>query len=132
MFSIVYLRYSDLFDEKPTLAALKKKLRQFKLSNIVLDLSRINVLLGRERMLGGGRKGMQDLQGLLIANYIDDEILEGRLKPRFGTRMRDESPIFSRQQALTLIRLCSLVCSEDAPLLADGKMRGGTNLGGAP
>lgn len=129
MISIVYLRYSDLFDEKPTLAALKKKLRQFKLSSVVLDLSRINVLLGREVMLGRGRKSMQDLQGLLVENYIDDEILEGRLKPRFGSQMRDESPIFNRQQALTLIRLCALVCSEDAPLLAHGKTPEGYELG---
>jgi hypothetical protein len=129
MFSGTYIAYSDLCDEKLPLATLKRRLRQFKLSNTIFTLSRINVLLGRQRMLGEGREAMQDLQGRLVANYIDDELLEDRLKPRFGPLKRDERPLFSRQQILNLIRHCALVCQESGSMIPDGKTPGGYELG---
>lgn len=124
----VYIRYSDLFDQKLSSAALRKELCQFKLSDLIVRLAQINILLARE-MLAGDDKGMQELQGFLVANFIDDEILEGRLKPRFGQAQRDERPIFTRQQMLALMRLSALVCSESALMVADGKQPGGYALG---
>lgn len=129
MMSGTYISYSDLCDQRLPLATLKTKLRQFKLSNVIFTLSRINVLLGRQRMLGEGREAMQDLQYRLVANYVDDELLEGRLKPRFGQLKTDEHPLFIRQQILGLIRLCALVCRESAATITDGKTAGGYALG---
>jgi hypothetical protein len=65
-------------------------------------------------MLREGKDNQIELQELLIRNYIDPELLEGRIKPRFGSG-RDERPIFLRQQILNLLRMCILLCREDAP-----------------
>lgn len=129
MLGSTYIRYSDLCDQSLPLATLKKKLRQFKLSSVIFTLSRINVLLGRQRMLSEGREAMQELQGLLVSNFIDDDLLEGRLKPKFGHCKSDEHPIFLRQQILNLLRLCALVCQENAPVITDGKTSGGYEFG---
>ena len=124
-----YMRYCDLFDERSRLATLRRKLRQFKLSNVVFTLSRISVLLGRQRMLRENKDKPRELQELLISNYIDPELLEGILKPRFGHLGADERPIFFRQQILNLLRMCVLLCREDAPITTEGKSRGGYELG---
>lgn len=58
----------------------------------------MNVLLGRQRMLREGREPMQDLQGQLIANYVEDEVLEGKLKPKYGSSKTDECAVFTRPQ----------------------------------
>jgi hypothetical protein len=125
----IYIRYSDLCEQKLPLATLKKRLRQFKLSNVMFHLSRMNVLLGRNRMLRESREKMHDLQGRLIVNYIDDELLEGKLKPKYGHSKTDEETVFLRQQILNLLRLCASVCRESATLIADGKTPGGYELG---
>lgn len=124
-----YLRYSDIVNQKLPLTTLKKKLRQFKLSNVMFTLSRVNVLLGRQRMLREGREEMKDLQYRLIANYIDDQLLEDKLKPQFGHLKVDEHPVFLRQQILGLLRQCALVCRESATVLTDGKTPGGYEFG---
>jgi hypothetical protein len=123
-----YIRYSDLFDQKLSLAVLKKELRRFKLSDLIVRLAQINILLAREEWAGDD-KGMADLQGFLVANFIEDEILEGRLKPRFGQYLRDERPIFTRQQMLALMRLSALVCSETGRVIPNAKEAGGYALG---
>jgi hypothetical protein len=125
----LYISYSELFGQKPPLSSLKMALRQFKLSDALFHVSRMNVLLGRNRMLGEGREAMQELQGQLVANYIDDEILEGKLKPIFGPFKRDERAVFVRQAALGLLRLIALVCEESAATIAVGKTPGGYQLG---
>src|SRR6267142_3638452 len=124
-----YLRYCDVFDERSRLATLKQRLRQFKLSNVVFTLSRISVLLGRQRILHEGKNKPRELQELLISNYIDPELLEGSLKPKFGHLRADERPIFFRQQILNLLRMCILLCREDAPTTTEGKSPGGYELG---
>jgi hypothetical protein len=115
----IYLRHSDLFGQRPYLATLKKKLRQFKLSDVVFTLSRINVLLGRQRMLREGNEGQRKLEELLRANYIEPDLLKGL----------DGRPIFFRQSILNLLRLCILVCSEAASVVTKGKSPGGYELG---
>ncbi|MDQ1638362.1 MAG: hypothetical protein QOF62_1701 [Pyrinomonadaceae bacterium] len=129
MTGYVYLRYCDLFDERSRLITLKQKLRQFKLSNIIFTLARISLLLGRQGMLREGKDNQRQLQELLISNYIGPELLEGNLKPRFGHFGADERPIFFRQQILNLLRMCVLLCREDAPMTTEGKSRGGYELG---
>lgn len=125
----IYIRYSDLYGERCSLATLKKDLRQFNLSNVLFHVSRMNVLLGRQRMLREGRAAMQDLQGQLIANYIDDEILEGKLKPKFGRAKTDECAVFTRLQGLGLLRLIAMESKESGSIVADGKTNGGYILG---
>jgi hypothetical protein len=142
MLGQVYLRYSDRFGKKPHSATLKKKLGQFKLSNLVLTLARINVLLGWRRMLGENREDKKSLQGLLVANFIDDDLLNaplppqlaneflaGHPSPQLGHLPPDLVPIFSRQQVLNLLRLGILFCNEQGTLLTDGKTAGGRDLG---
>lgn len=129
MIGHVYLRYCDLFDERSRLITLKQKLRQFKLSNVIFTLARISLLLGRQGMLREGKDNQRELQELLISNYIGPELLEGNLKPRFGHLGADECPIFFRQQILNLLRMCVLLCREDAPMTTEGKSRGGYELG---
>lgn len=126
----IYIRYSALFDEQVIpLTTLKKHLRQFNLTNALFHVSKMNVLLGRQRMLREGREAMQKLQGLLIANYVDDEILEGKLRPQFGPSKTDECCVFTRQQSLSLIRLIAQECTESGAMTADGKSSGGFLLG---
>lgn len=124
-----YLTYCDLFDERSRLATLKQQLRQFNLSNVIFTLARISVLLCRQGMLRESKDKQRELQELLISNYIDSELLEGSLKPRFGHLGADERPIFFRQQILNLLRMCILLCREDAPLTTEGKSLGGYELG---
>lgn len=124
-----YIRYSDLFNEKPSLATLKKELRKFDPANVLFHLTRMNVLLGRQRMLREGREAMQKLQGQLIANYIDDEILEGKLKPKYGSTKTDECSVFTRQQSLGLLRLIATEWKDTGAITAEGKTCGGYALG---
>jgi hypothetical protein len=125
-----YIRHSDLFDEQVVpLPRLKKQLRRFNLSNALFHVSRMNVLLGFQRMLREGREAMQKLQGHLVNNYIDDEILEGKLKPLFGPSKRDECSVFTRQQSLALLRLIAQECKDSETMMADGQTPGGYLLG---
>jgi|SRR5215213_384136 len=125
----IYIRYSDLFDQPFSLATLKKELRQFKLSNVLFHVARMNVLLGRHRILRENREAMQDLQGQLIANYIDDQILEDKLKVKFGRFKMDEYAVFTRLQCLGLLRLIASESKESASITSEGKTPGGYSLG---
>lgn len=142
MLGQVYLRHSDVFGKKPHLSTLKKKVGQFKLSNLIFTLARINVLLGWQRMVGESREQRQKLQGLLVANFIDDDVLKaplgspladefvaGNPLPQVGHLPSDHVPIFSRQQILNLLRLGILLCHEHGSSLTDGKTAGGRDLG---
>src|SRR2546427_1685381 len=141
MLGQVYFRYSDRFGTRPHSATLKKKLGEFKLSNLIFTLARINVLLGWQRLFGES-DDKKKLQGLLVANFIDDDILnaplqpllaneflKGQQSPQVGHLPADQVPIFSRQQTLNLLRLGMLLCDEQGPLLTDGKTAGGRELG---
>lgn len=125
----VFLRYSDLFDEKIPVQTLKKHLRRFKRSDIIHHLSRINALLASNAVFGSNKKEMQQLQYTFTHNYIDEQTFQERILPRFGRHNVDETPIFTRLSILYLIRLCILNCSENATLLAGGGTKGGFLLG---
>jgi hypothetical protein len=125
---LVYIRYSDLFDERPPLSKVQTILKRFKLSQTFFRLAQINVLLARE-MLKRDKEGMQHLQGSLISTFVDDETWEQRLKPRYGPAKRDESPIFTRQAALALLRKCTLHSSADGELTGDDEGSGAYELG---
>lgn len=129
MTGLIYLRYSDLFDEKPHLQTLKKHLRRFKRSDILHHLSRINTFLSNDRMMSGKASETQALHGALMRNYIDRDIYLNRILPRYGNEKLNEVFIFNRLGVLYLFRLAVLVCSEDAELLADGGTEGGHLLG---
>ncbi|MEK6320216.1 MAG: hypothetical protein AABN33_00890 [Acidobacteriota bacterium] len=107
---------------------MQKILRRFQLSNAFFRFAQINVLLSLE-MLMRNKEGMQNLQGALISTFIDDETLEQRLKSRYGPAKRDESPIFTRQAALTLLRKCILYCYGNGELTGDDEGSGAFELG---
>lgn len=113
MESIVYLRYSDLFDQRIPLPTLKKKLRQFNLTNLLITLSRINILLCRQHTLDRSTKKRGELQSLLADHYMSDETLYSKLKNKYDPSF---NPIFTRQQMLFLFRLSILTCSENTSL----------------
>ncbi|MDX6527727.1 MAG: hypothetical protein QOH41_17 [Blastocatellia bacterium] len=125
----IYLRHQDLFDKRSRLSTLKRRLGQFNLSNVLFTLTRINVLLSRQAILRENKEKQQGLQELLISNYLDPDLVEGILKPRFGHFSADERPIFFRQQILNLLRMCILICREDATMTTEGKSRGAYELG---
>jgi len=112
MHHFVYIRYSDLFDERPPLSSIRVILRRFKRSQAFLRIAQINVLLSRE-MFMKDKDGMQKLQGSLLATFFDDEVFERRLKARYGPAKMDESPVFTRQAALALLRKCTLHSNVD-------------------
>ena len=108
----VYIRYSDLFDERLPLSSIQVILKRFKRSQAFLRMAQINVLLSRE-MLMRDKEGMQKLQGSLLATFLDDETFERRLKARYGPAKMDECPVFTRQAALALLRKCTLHSNVD-------------------
>jgi len=120
-----YIGYLELFGERVPISGIKKRLRAFKLSNIVGELAWINTLL---TISLHDDKKLRKVQGLLVANLIDDEILD-TLKRKFGPEMMEQRPVFFPQQILTLLRVSLLVCTEDASLIADGKTEAGYTLG---
>src|SRR5437899_10136448 len=124
-----YLRHEDLFGERSHLSTLKSKLRQFKLSNVLFTLTRINVLLGRQAILRENKEKQRELQELLISNYLDPNLLRSVPKAKFDSLSADERPIFFRQQILNLLRMCILACREDATMTTEGKSRGAYELG---
>jgi hypothetical protein len=120
-----YIGYFELFGERVPLREIKKRLRAFKLSNIVGELARINTLL---TISFHDDKKLQKVQSLLVANLIDDEILDA-IKRKFGSEKMEQRPVFFPQQILTLLRMSLLVCTENASLIADGKTEAGYTLG---
>lgn len=119
----VALRYSHLFGNKAPFPTVKKVLRQFNLSSVVVALSQINTLIAIAKV---NDEASSNLSDYLIDNYFDAEI---RNNPKFIEARRAGDSIFGRQQLLTLIRLCFLECSDDGTLLADGHTPGGYELG---
>ena len=117
------LRYSDLFGNKIPLQSVKKVLRRFNLSSVVIALSQINTLIAIAKL---NNEGFSNLSDYLVDNYFDEEI---RNNPKFIESRRAGHSIFGRQQLLTQIRLCFLECSDDGALLADDHTPGGYELG---
>jgi hypothetical protein len=93
------MRYCDLFDERSRLATLRRKLRQFNLSNVVFTLSRISVLLGRQRMLRENKDKPRELQELLISNYIRICELD-RLLESSHSRIEKVTPVLIVQESI--------------------------------
>lgn len=133
MLSYVYIRYADVTGRQAHLTALKKALGKLKLSSTLFALSRINVLLGRQRMMREGATDGRNLQNILVANYIDDELLRGIERTIVRLRSSHDGPsefaVFTRQQMLNLLRLCILVGREESLVTVDGKTYGGYELG---
>ena len=90
------------------------------------QLAQMNSLLS---LSGNLPERLQYLQGRFCANFLDEQLYEGRLQTKFGRVKSDERPVFFRQQLLFLLRLCALECSENAPLIVDGKTEAGFELG---
>lgn len=119
------IAYSELFDCKVTMAALKKEMRSFKRSYVINQLAQINILVTITlKSTDDFRKVHRKLMDLFI-----DEETEAILRVRFGGDTAERRPLFFRQQILALMRLCSLECSEDAPLQPDGGTDAGFALG---
>ena len=116
------LRYSDL-GQKVSLPRLKKELRKFKLSSVLVALAQINTLVSLKKV---NREGFSNLSDYLVDNYFDLDI---RSDPKFAAAIKSGHPIFGRQQLLALMRLCALECGENGTLLADGHTAGGYALG---
>lgn len=88
-----YIGYFEIFGKSVLLREIKKRLRAFKLSNLVGELARINTLL---TISLHDDKKLQKVESLLVANLIDDEILD-TLKREFGPEMMEQRPVFFPQ-----------------------------------
>jgi hypothetical protein len=120
-----YISYFELFGERVPLRKIKKQLRDFKLSSAAYQLAQMNTLLVLSLH---SNEQLQKVQGLLLANFLDDEIFNA-LKTKFGPTKMDERPVFMPQQILTVLRMSLLISTEDGSLLADGKTNGSYSLG---
>lgn len=133
MLNYVYIRYADVIGRRAHPATLKKALGELKLSSALFALSRMNVLLGRQRMMREGATERRRLQNILVANYIDDELWRGIERTIVKFRTAADGPVefavFTRQQMLNLLRLGILVGREDSSLTVDGKTSGAYQLG---
>lgn len=133
MLGYVYIKYSDIVGRRPHLNTLKKTLRQLKLSSTLFALTRINTLLGRQKIMDEGPSAMRDLQSLLVTNYIDDilraEIETAIRRFRNAASAPSQFAVFTRQQILNLLRLAILVCKEESSVLVDGQTVGAYQLG---
>lgn len=119
-----YLTYSYLYNQKTHFQTLKKKLRQFKSSDILLHLARINTLFFYYANFKSERE-YWELQNILKENFISKEIQRDIVRKPMAKDMF----VFTRQQILFLMRLSILNCSDDALLLAEGGTDGGFELG---
>ena len=113
----------QIYGQKVSLDDLKAMVRQFKFSNVVFTLAQINVLLSLKDF---HPDHFSDLEGFLIANFIDDETLN---HPEFINAQNSKQPFFGRHQILPLLRLCAFECSEEGTVIPDGKTEGGYLLG---
>lgn len=123
----VVLRYSDLFDKRISLQNLKKLVKEFKRKNLITQLSTINSFLSGYAL--GSDDEVVSLQERLVSNFIGEDILEQKIKPRFGNESPANIVAFSRLTITYLARLCILNCSELSELIPDGKNAGGHQLG---
>jgi hypothetical protein len=120
-----YIGYFELFGERVSLNEIKKRLRAFKLSNVVGELVRLNTLLVLS--LHNDKK-LRMAQRRLAQNFLDKDIWVA-LKSKCGPEMMEQRPVFFPQQILTLLRMSLLVCTENASLIAEGKTDAGYALG---
>lgn len=123
----VVLRYSDLFDEKISLQTLRKFVKEFKRINLITQLSIINSFLSG--FAHGKDNEIELLQERLISNFIDENILEEKIKPKYGNESPANFVVFARLTIAYLARLCILNCSESSELVPHGKNAGGYQLG---
>jgi hypothetical protein len=91
------LRYSDL-GQKVSLPGLKKELRKFNLSSVLVALAQINTLVSLKKV---NREGFSHLSDYLVDNYFDLDI---RSNPKFVAARHSGHPIFGRQHLLALMR----------------------------
>jgi hypothetical protein len=127
MIAGVVLRYSDLFDKRVSLQNLRKLVKQFNGIHLLTQLSAINSFLSRYDLRDNNEA--EALQGRLIANFIAEDILEQKIKPRYGNESLAYISAFTRLTISYLARLCILNYSESSKLIPDGKQEGGYQLG---
>jgi hypothetical protein len=109
----VIFSYSDIFDRQPTKAELITLVEKIPLRHAIFVISRINLAL-RYAMQGEGRTNFRNVQELLIAAHMDDEIL-GVLKARFPTVKCDDRPMFLPNNVLNVLRIVLTHCDPAPP-----------------
>lgn len=123
----IVLRYSDLFDKRISLQNLRKLVKEFKGINLITQLSTINSFLSGFAL--GSDNEVVSLQERLIANLISENILEEKIKPKYGNESPANIVAFTRLTIAYLARLCILNYSESSELIPHGKTEGGYQLG---
>jgi hypothetical protein len=125
----MYVRFSDLFDEKVAIPTLKKMLRQFKRSDVIYRLAGINATIARVEFQGTSSQKRVELQCDLTREFLDGEVCELLKRKYYEDLVNGKCSIFIRQTILYLIRLAIFECSEDSTMLAAGGSDGGYELG---
>lgn len=116
--------YSDIFQERISLEALKEQLRQFNRRHVVYSLAQMNLLLS---LYITNPENFPGFEEFLISSFLDNAT---RNHPNFiKLRKEKNTSFFSRHQILPLLRLSALESSEDGTVIPDGQTPGGYLLG---
>ncbi len=99
---LLYFGWRDLWGKSPTEEEVVGELRKLDRLHSVLLLSRISIHLFLENFRNKEKEAIA-LQGFLVANFLDDEVL-AKAKERFGRDRLDLRRSFHSQQVLTLLK----------------------------
>jgi hypothetical protein len=107
--NLTYSRYFDLFETPVPLARIEQTLSTFRLSDVLFQLARINILLAKSRI----EDCADQTQKKLIEIFFDEDIIQ-RINEKYAGKVESPPTFFFRLQILTLMRVCARVCSESA------------------
>jgi hypothetical protein len=113
----VFLTWEELFGRAPTELEVHEVLRTFNRQNTVLLLARLAFLLFLDRFLCESAQTIQ-LQGFLIVNFFDDEILN-QAKLKFPSEHLDYRRAFHLQQVLTILKWTVLYAAPNGGIEPD-------------
>jgi len=104
-----YSRYSDLFETPIPLSRIEQILSTFRLSDILFQLARINIILAKSRI----EDCADQTQKRLMEIFFDEDIIQ-RINEKYAGKVESPPTFFFRLQTLALMRVFARVCSECA------------------
>ena len=115
--AIIYIRYSDLYDRRPTADELRELLRGLNAFNAVVLLSRFSTML-RHAALSPNKKDKGEFQRGFAMAFLDEDT-KLRMERRFGSQNAGQRPICHSLQLLNMIRLALIYSDGDENARAD-------------
>ena len=119
----------ELYGQRPSHNDVQEILHGLDRLQTALLLSQLSIHLALDRFHDESKES-QDLQGFLVSNFIDDDLL-GRLKTRYGRERLDDRQCFHRWQVLTLLKWAIVECKPEGGADPDKDQEARYNLGRA-